>query len=125
MNIRGMANAATSAINANIAAALEVYTGLTTAASGRRTPTYAAPVAITVQMQALTKKEIEHLDALNISNAESTVYANRQLSGIDRTTQSGGDILTIAGEKWLVVAVLEGWVGSGWCKAAISRQMGA
>lgn len=123
INVRAIANAATSRVNPNIAATVEASTGYTTSASGKRAPTYAAPAPLTVQMQALSKKEVEHLDALNLSNATAAVYANQQLTGIDRVTQSGGDLLTISGQKWLVIAVLEGWTGAGWCKAAVARQL--
>lgn len=123
LNLRAIANRATGAINANIAATLRRSTGYTTSASGARVPSYADGEDVVVQMQALSKREVEHLDALNISNAHVSIYANTQLTPIDRSKQSGGDLLTIRGELWMVVALLEGWVGAGWCKAALSRQM--
>lgn len=123
MNIRALANRATTRINPNVSATVLVSTGYATADSGKRTPTYADPVAARIQMQALSKKEIEHLDALNFSNATAAVYADMQLSGIDRVTGSGGDLVTIGSDTWLVIAVLEGWTGAGWCKAAVARQM--
>lgn len=128
MNVRAIANVLTQAINPNIAAKLQVCIGYQTDASGKLAPLYADAVDCIVQAQALTKKEIEHLDALNLSNAVQGVYANVQLTGIDRTDQSGGDLLTYtdpaSGTRnvWLVVAVLEGWSTSGWAKAAIAKQ---
>lgn len=133
MNLRQMANPATAAINPNIAATLRRSTGYTTSADGRQVPSYAADAPVTVQVQALTQKELQHLDKLNISNGQASVYADTQLSSVDRPAQSGGDIIVfgtdaktpaaLRGQTWLVVALLEGWVGSGWCKAAITSQM--
>lgn len=133
MNLRLAANRLTSRINANLAVQVQRSTGYTTGASGARTPTYAAPVGATVQVQALSAKEIEHLDALNISNSTAALYANMQVAGIDRAAGTGGDLVTFGGDNatpdelrgttWLVTAVLEGWAGAGWCKAAITRQM--
>ena len=133
MNVRGLANGATKAINPNLTATLKRSTGFTTTGSGKQVPTYASDAPITLQVQALTQKELEHLDRLNISNGQASVYANTQLSSVDRPTQSGGDIIVfgtdpatpvaLQGQTWLVVALLEGWVGSGWCKAAITSQM--
>lgn len=133
MNLRGMANRATSRVNPNVPASLKRSTGWTTAATGKRANTYADPVAITVQVQALTKKDIEHLDALNLSDCEIAVYASTQLHAIERTTGKGGDLLVFGGDAkipadlqnstWLVTAILEGWVTAGWSRAALTRQM--
>lgn len=124
VNLRNIANRATRSINPNITAIARICTGYTTAANGKQAPTYAPDTTITIQAQALTKHEIEHLDSLNISNADRAVYANMQLTGVDRTTQSGGDLLVFEGATWLVIAVLEGWPTSSWSKVAVRRQLG-
>jgi hypothetical protein len=133
MNIRGLANRLTVQVNPNLPAQVQASLGYMTGDTGKRVPVYADPITLSVQMQALSKKEIEHLDALNLSNSTAAVYANRQLTGIDRTTGSGGDLITfgsvttlpaeLRGSAWLVTTVLEGWVTSGWCKVAVTRQM--
>ena len=126
MNLRSIANAATRAVNPNIAATVHVCTGYATAPNGTQQPTYAPPSPVTIQAQALTKREIEHLDNLNISNADRAVYANLQLTGVDRTKKTGGDLLTFEGDVYLVIATLESWPSSGgWTKVALRRQMDA
>lgn len=123
MNLRAIANAATQGVNPNIVATLTASTGYTTAANGKQVPTYAASVPITIQAQRLTSKEVEHLDSMNMSSATRAVYANTQLSGVDRVKGIGGDLLTFGGDTWLVIAVLEDWsLTAGWCKAAVARQ---
>lgn len=133
MNVRGLANRATSRINPNLPASLKRSTGWATAATGKRANTYAGPVAITVQVQALTKEDVRHLDALNLSDCEIAVYASAQLHAIERTTGKGGDLLVFGSGSaipadlqdttWLVTAILEGWVTAGWSRAALTRQM--
>lgn len=133
INVRSMANRTTRAVNPNISVTLQRSTGWTKNASYQQVPSYSAPETIMVQVQALTQTEIQHLDKLNISNGQASVYADTQLSSVDRPSQSGGDLITfgtdaatpapLRGQTWLVVALLEGWVGSGWCKAAITSQM--
>lgn len=133
MNVRGLANGMTRAVNPNIIATLRRSTGFGKGASYDQIPTYAPDAPITVQVQALTQKEIQHLDKLNISNGQASVYADTQLSSVDRPSQSGGDLIVfgtdartpaaLRGQTWLVVALLEGWPGSGWSKAAITSQM--
>lgn len=133
INLRSMANRLTSGVNPNVTATLLVSTGYATDASGLQVPTYAAPETVTLQVQALTQKELQHLDKLNITNGQAGVFVDRQLNSANRSTGSGGDVFQfpdspsiptdLRGSEWLVVAVLEGWPGSGWCRAAITRQM--
>lgn len=128
MNLRATANILTQAVNPNIEAVLQVNIGTNTATDYSRDPLYAEPAGCIVQAQSLSKKEIEHLDSLNLSNATQGIYANVQLTGVDRVDQSGGDLLTYtdpaSGTRnvWLVIAVLEAWTGSGWTKVAIAKQ---
>lgn len=133
MNLRGIANRATTRINRNLPAEALICTGYGTAASGKRTATYAEPVEITAQVQALTKDEIRHLDAQNIAGTETAAYVNRQLSSIDRDTGSGGDVVLfghqptvpveLRGSAWVVTAVLEAWTTAGWSRVGLTRQM--
>lgn len=133
MNLRGIANRATSRVNPNLPASLRRSTGYTTAPTGKRSSGYADPLAITVQAQALTKDDIKHLDALNLSDCEMAIYASTQLHAIERTTGKGGDLLDfgagapipadLQNSTWLVSAVLEGWVTAGWSRVAVTRQM--
>jgi hypothetical protein len=126
VNLRGIANTMTRGVNPNIQATLRVSTGYGKDAAYRQMPTYADAVPVVLQAQALSKKEIEHLDSMNMSNATRAVYANRPLTGVDRVKGSGGDLLTFGGEVWLVIAVLEDWsLTAGWCKAAVARQADA
>lgn len=133
IRLRSMANRVTSGINPNVPAMLLVSTGYTTNTAGLQEPSYASPAGVSVQVQALTQKELQHLDKLNITNGQAGVFIDRQLNSANRTTGSGGDVFQFADDaaipadlrisEWLVVAVLEGWPGSGWCRAAITRQM--
>lgn len=133
MNLRGLANRATARVNPNIPVTLRRSTGYTINAAGEQVPAYAPDEGIYVQMQSLTQSELQHLDKLNISNGQASVYANTQLSSVDRPSQSGGDLLVfgsdfgvpapLAGQTWLVVALLEGWPGAGWSKVAVTSQM--
>ena len=124
MNLRALANAATRTVNPNVSATVRPSTGYTTASNGKQQPTYADPISLTIQAQALSKREIEHLDSMNLSNATISLYADAQLTGVDRVRQSGGDLVTFGGDTWLVIAVLEDWtLTSGWCKVAVARQM--
>jgi hypothetical protein len=130
MNLRGIANSVTSSINPNTAAQLSRSTGYTTSASGKRTPSYAAPVGALVQVQALSAPQIQHLDSLNITGVLRNARLNGDWRGIYRTDSEGGDLIAfgttsdvradLQGTTWLVVQVLETW--PDWCSLAIQLQ---
>lgn len=124
MNLRAIANRATSSVNPNVAATLLRYTGYVTDPSGKPVPSYADPEPLIVQMQSLHKRDLQHLQQLNVSDATRAVFANRQLTGVDRARQSGGDLIDLPDGRYLVTAVLQDWTATaGWCKAAVTRQL--
>lgn len=124
MNLRAVANRATRGVNPNVAATLYASQGYTTDAAHRQVPAYAAPAPITVQAQALTARELEHLAQMNVQGAERAVFADRRLAPVDRDAQTGGDLLLLPDGWWLVTAMLQDWtMTSGWCKVALTRQL--
>jgi hypothetical protein len=129
MNVRDRANRLTQRINPNLTASLRVCIGYTTGTGLKRVPNYAPAVPCVVQIQALTKGDVRHLDGLNITNAERACFANVQLTPVDRKSQSGGDLLTFTdpvtnrADVWLVTAILESWSTAGWCKVALTKQL--
>lgn len=122
MDIRSMANAASSTINANVAVTLLRSTGYTMGAGRKQVPSYAAPVTGYAQIQALDGKDLQQLEGLNIQGTIRAIYLRGELAGVSRPEQTGGDKLTIDGQEWLVVKVLEHW--PTWTKAAIALQGG-
>ena len=124
VNVRAIANRATQGVNPNITATLRAYTGRTTTPSGKQVPGYAPAAPVVLQAQAMTKKDIEHTSGLNISRVDRVVYADVQLTGVDRARSEGGDLLVFEGKTWLVTAVLEDWTSTaGWCKVALTQQV--
>lgn len=128
MNLRGIANSVTSAVNPNTEAQLLRSAGSTTSPSGKRAPTYAAPVDAMVQVQALSAPQIQHLDSLNITGVLRNARLDGDWRGIYRPDSQGGDLITfgagaradLANTTWLVVQVLETW--PDWCSLAIQLQ---
>lgn len=125
VNVRAIANRSTSRINPNISIGYRRYAGYAVNPDGTTTPAYDPLMPIVGQAQSLGKKEVDHLSSLRISNCERMVYVNFQLQATDRVAQTGGDLLIFEGNVWQVEAILEGWTGVGWCRAALSKQMDA
>lgn len=130
MNLRGFANGVISAINPNSAAQLSASAGYTTSPSGKRTPAWAEPVPVNVQVQALSAPQIAHLDSLNIQGVLRNARLDGNWLGVYRPGDKGGDMFTfgttpdvradLRGTTWLVVQVLETW--PDWCSLAIQLQ---
>jgi len=121
MDLRGLANGVTSTVNPNKTVTVRRSTGYTIGAGRRQVPSYAAPVTGPGQIQALDANDIKQLDGLNVQGTIRAIYLRGNLAGVIRPDGTGGDIVQIAGQDWLVVKVLEGW--PTWTKAAIVLQM--
>lgn len=112
MNLRGIANSVTQAINPNISAQIKPSCGSwVTNPDGTRTPEFGALVDIKVQRQSLTQKDLMHIDGMNLSGVVAPFYINGNWYSVNRPEGKGGDIILIPSlsEEWLVVAVPELW----------------
>ena len=121
MDLRGLANGVTSTVNPNKTVTVRRSTGYTIGAGRRQVPSYAAPVSGPAQIQALDADDIKQLDGRNIQGTIRAIYLRGNLAGVIRPDGTGGDLVEVDGQTWLVVKVLEGW--PTWTKATIVLQM--
>ncbi len=122
MNLHSIVSGAIGAINPFQMASVMYSSGYTTSADGKQIPAYVTVQGVSVQVQALTAKEIEHLDSLNIQGVMKALYLNGNSQGVVRPLGQGGDLFMLASGTWLVTTVLETW-DTGWCKVAVTQQM--
>ncbi len=120
MDLRGLANGVTSTVNPNKTVTVRRSTGYTIGAGRKQVPGYADPVTGPAQIQALDANDIRQLDGLNIQGTVRAIYLRGVLAGVVRPDGTGGDLVEVDGQTWLVVKVLEGW--PTWTKAAIVLQ---
>ena len=121
MDLRGIANGVTATVNPNKTVTVLRSTGYTIGAGRKQVPGYADPVTGPGQIQALDANDIKQLDGLNIQGTVRAIYLRGVLAGVVRPDGTGGDLVEVDGQTWLVVKVLEGW--PTWTKAAIVLQM--
>ncbi len=121
MDLRGLANGVTTTVNPNKTVTVRRSTGYTIGAGRKQVPGYADPVTGPAQIQALDANDIKQLDGLYIQGTVRAIYLRGVLAGVVRPDGTGGDLVEIGAETWLVVKVLEGW--PTWTKAAIVLQM--
>lgn len=120
MDLRGLVNGVTSTVNPNKTVTVRRSTGYTIGAGRKQVPSYAAPVTGPGQIQALDANDIKQLDGLNIQGTVRAIYLRGVLAGVVRPDGTGGDLVEVDGQTWLVVKVLEGW--PTWTRAAIVLQ---
>jgi hypothetical protein len=126
MNLRAIANAAIQGVNPNIAVTYLASSGSTTSASGRQTPTYAAPLTVQAQVQAATGEMLKHVQPISQQAVYRNVRTVEDAQGIVRVQAKGGDLFRFPlrpGEQsytWKVVHVLETW--PEWCSVVVELQ---
>ena len=122
MNLHQIVRGAITSVNPDIPVQVKISTGYTTTPAGKRIGTYAPPVAMTAQVQALTSTDLRKLEGLNIQGSMRTIYLSGSLDGVSRVKQKGGDLVTLPdGTVYLTTMVLEQW--PDWVKVACTLQV--
>ncbi|KZQ20253.1 hypothetical protein A3461_23575 [Enterobacter roggenkampii] len=114
MNLRQIANNAITSINPNIPAVLKKYAGEIICPGRKPTPSYLPDQNVTIQLQPISRGDMQHVDGLNIQGLAKVIYVNGNYFSVQREMEQGGDIFVINGEQWLVVEPVELW--PDWCR---------
>ena len=125
MNLHGIAAPFVGIVNPPVSGSWWQNTGSTTAGTGKRTASYVEVPDQSFQVQALTGPELELVDGLNIQGVKQSVHMSGLPQAVDRTTNTGGDVLEFRNAKWLVIVILENW-GEGdaaWSRVAVVKQL--
>ena len=122
INVRAQANRLSSRINPNITVALYKSDGYTIGAGRKQVPKYEKAADCLAQVQALDGVELKQIDGLNIQGTIRAIYLYPSVSGVSAPNGTGGDLIKMQGQTWLVVRVLEAW--PTFTKAAIVLQEG-
>lgn len=81
-------------------------------------------LSVPAQVQAMTFKDLEQVDGLNLNGTRRSIYFEGKLDGIVRSENKGGDLITLSdgpnAGTWLVAMVLEQW--PDWVKVAVTLQ---
>ncbi|EOV3349168.1 hypothetical protein ACONGJ_003526 [Edwardsiella piscicida] len=121
MNIRSLANRAIQRVNPNVPAILKKYTGQTIGPGRKPIPSYLPDQNVTIQLQPLSKGDLQHVDGLNIQGLVKSIHVNGNYFSVQRELEQGGDLFIINGETWLVVEPIELW--DSWCRLIVNLQV--
>jgi hypothetical protein len=130
--MHGVVRSVIPAVNPDITVNLKQSTGYTTNDDGAQVPSYATPVPVRAQIQALSGKDLRQIDGLNLQGSLAAFYLYGAISGVVRASKEGGDLITVASGAyagtWLVTITLEQWSDGGpasWCKVCGTLQVGS
>lgn len=97
MNLHQQAAGAIGSVNPFIPLSIRVSTGYATADDGTRVPSYLPAATVSGQVQALTFRDIQQLDGLNLQGTRRAIYVNGRVEGLVRVENKGGDLITVPG----------------------------
>jgi hypothetical protein len=127
MNLNNIVAPIVAAVNPWVTALIQPSQGYTTNDDGKRVPAYGQSIPVQVQMQALQYNDLMQVSGLNIQGERRAMYANGEWDAVVRSTQEGGDLVTLPdGSVWLLVFQFEDWNSTGgWTKFCVTRQNGS
>lgn len=120
MDLNGLANGVAEVVNPNIPVSIQASAGYSIGAGLKQVPAYATSVSGFAQVQELSSSELKQVEGLNIQGVMRKLYLRSPLNAVIRPDSKGGDLVTIAGQVWLVMKTLELW--PTWCSALIVLQ---
>lgn len=120
MNIRALANAATSRISPNMPIIWRQNMGIVQdMKTGKRSANW-QDTPLVGQVQALTSHDLRHIEGLNQQGYTRAIYLNAQAMGARRSEMKGGDLFLFNGQTWKVISVPENWPLNGWGKVIVA-----
>lgn len=125
MNLHGIVAPIIGAVNPNYPVVFEASAGPVSNPDFSQSPSYAAPVTVTGQVQELTAKDLQKLEQLNIQQNSVAIYLYGIADGVVRVSQKGGDRITVPSGHaqtgvYIVATVIEQW--PDWVKVAATLQ---
>lgn len=131
LNLHNIVRGAIQSVNPDITAAYLASIGyIQSTEDGRQVPIYATPVAVQIQVQPPSSKDLQHVNFLNLQGIIRTVYIYGWPQGVNRVNVQGGDLLMFPQtpgapvDNWLVEYVPETWAPDslGWTKLIVTLQ---
>ena len=121
MNLHGIVAASIGAVNPFVVGSIQYSTGYTTDDSGAQQPQYTNVTGVSMQVQALTYRDLQQVEGLNLNGTRRAIYLYGVAQGVVRSLSKGGDLITLPdGSIWLIAQMLEQW--PDWCKAVCTLQ---
>ena len=121
MNLHNIVRAAITSVNPDQTINIKVFSGVDN--SGTYAVLSYTETSAIAQIQPLNSEDIQFINNFNSSSLYKTMYINGDWSGLNRVTESGGDLIEWDNKVWYVSSVPEGWnKTAGWTKVIVVAQ---
>jgi len=127
MNLHAVTRGTITSVNADQIGIWRKSTGNSVTPGGRVIPLYDDVTPVPIQVQALSGRDLRHVNYLGVQGVRRSVYMYGNVQGINRPNNQGGDLLVFAevpgdtSKTWLVAIVFETW--PDWCRVGVSLQV--
>ena len=123
MNLNQLVRSAISVVNPDVTVTILQSDGFIEDEAGNQIPQYLPPVSTTAQIQPINSEERQVAERLNQSRIYRNAYLNGNWTGLQRSTESGGDLIYWDGFEWWIDDVPEAWnPTAGWTCVRIIQQ---
>lgn len=113
-------------VNPEVKLQIKVSTGSTILLDGTPVPQYASEILHWGQVQPLSQKSLQHVQALNLQGTLRSIYMNGNVNGQVRFQAKGGDLITVMSGPnagvYLVVLVEEAWTDWSHCVCTLQNE---
>lgn len=121
MNLHNIVRVAINSINPDQNIVVKVFDGVDNTGTWAKV-TYKTENAV-AQVQPMNSEDIQFINNFNSSSIYKAMYIKGNWSGLNRVTESGGDLIEWDNKIWYVVSVPEGWnATAGWTKVLVVAQ---
>ena len=121
MNLHNIVRKAINSVNPDQLINIKVFSGVDN--SGTYAVLSYTETSAIAQIQPLNSEDIQFINNFNSSSLYKTMYINGDWSGLNRVTESGGDLIEWDNKVWYVSSVPEGWnETAGWTKVIVVAQ---
>ncbi len=123
MNLNKLVRSAISSVNPDVTVTILRSAGFIEDEAGNQIPQYLPPVSTIAQIQPINSEERQVAERLNQSRIYRNAYLNGNWTGLQRSTESGGDLIYWDGFEWWIDDVPEAWnPTAGWTCVRIIQQ---
>lgn len=122
MNLHNIVRPIINSINPDQQITIKINKGNQHFPGGIVEPIWEETTAV-AQVQPVTSNEIQFIDNYVSSNTYKNFYLNGDYSGLNRRTETGGDIIVYGGHDWYIDSEPEAWNTVGWTKVRGVQQI--
>jgi hypothetical protein len=125
MNLNNIVSKALTSVHPLEEIELYICKGQTTNENGRITPAYESAVILKAQIQTASETALRFEGMSGVSAYQLEVWIDGSAKGIDRITETGGDMIHARGRWWKVTAIPGNFANVGWVCFRITMQLNA